>query len=125
MVQRGITPLAADWELQSKRLLLLKRGHRTTLTGSLRKMKIQNLQELTGLECCCGTRGIKEHPGGTRGVRFVLGRLHCRMTKTYGSCSLKVAERAIEDKRNMREPDEQQEIVISLPPSRVGRLFVT
>jgi len=74
---------------------------------------------------CCGTRGIKEHPGRTRGVRFVLGRLHCRMTKTYGSCSSKVAERAIEDKRNMREPDEQLEIVISLPPSRVGRLFVT
>jgi len=47
------------------------------------------------------------------------------MTKTYGSCSSKVAERAIEDKRKVREPDEQLEIVISLPPSRVGRLFVT
>jgi len=47
MVQRGITPLVVDWELRSKRLLLLKRGHRTTLTGSLRKMKIQNLEELT------------------------------------------------------------------------------
>jgi hypothetical protein len=47
------------------------------------------------------------------------------MTKTYGSCSWKVAEQEIEDERKMREPEEQREIVISLPSSRVGRLFVT